>query len=188
MYLIKGMIFPGWFSKLDSPGRLFSPVGFNRNRFHYWTYIFLYLMKGTIFFLFKCSPAGFKGTRFHYWTYCVFVFDERNFFLLCCPVGFKGNRFHYWTYVYFFQGAFKKGTFLFCPILISPVGFKHWTYVGFLLVGYFSLLVLKQSHVNFSPVGFKRNRIFYWRYYSRQPSLESRLTRVILDGRNLGRL
>ena len=64
LYLMKGMSFPGWFSKLDSPGRLFSPVGFKGNRFHYWTLFFVCDERN----FFSCSPVGFKGSRFHYWT------------------------------------------------------------------------------------------------------------------------
>ena len=76
LYLMKGMSFPGWFSILDSPGRLLSPVGFKGNRFHYWTYFFVFAER-TVFCV--CSPVGFKGNRFHYWTW-FFVFDERNEF------------------------------------------------------------------------------------------------------------
>ena len=85
LYSMKGMSlfderneFPGWFSKLDSPGRLFSffLMGMDFTTGHIYFFV---LDERNLFLSFLCSPVGFKGNRFHYWTY-LFVFDERNEF------------------------------------------------------------------------------------------------------------
>ena len=105
------MIFPGWFSILDSPGRLFSPVGFKGNRFHYWTYIVFVFDERILFFLFFYFPLlvlkGIDFTTGHIFLYLMKGMSFPGWFSkldspgrLFSPVGFKGNRFHYWTYFF----------------------------------------------------------------------------------------